>query len=107
MDAGNFYRGAAVGFTGAAGDTFATVEIGDYGYGFAGLESGGFVEVDEVAGEFMAKDAGVFEVGLGAFEGMEVGSADADAANPDDRLARAGERGIRFAVFELTWLYAD
>jgi hypothetical protein len=44
---------------------------------------------------------------LGAFEGVKVGAADADAFNFYNRLALAGEWGIRFAVFEVSGFYAD
>src|SRR5258708_412037 len=107
VDAGHIYICAAVGFAGTTGDAFATVEVRDDGDGFAGLEAGSLVEVDEVAGNFMAEDARVFEIGLSTFEGMEIGAADADTANFDDRLAGLRQGCVGGAIFELSGLYAN
>jgi hypothetical protein len=107
VDAADLYLCAAVGVAVSAGNAVAAVEIGDDGDGFAGLKSRGLIKVDEVAREFMAEDPRVFEIGLGAFEGVEVRAADADAADPDDGFAGSGERSAGGAIFEITGLYAD
>jgi len=107
MNATYFDGGAAVGFAGAAGDAVTTVEIGDDGDGFAGLEAFCVIEIHEIASQFMAEDAGVFEKGLGAFEGVEVGAADADATDLQHGHAGLREWRVCLAIFEMTGFCTD
>jgi hypothetical protein len=103
----NLDRGAAVGFAVAAGDAMTTIKIRDDRDGFPGLETRRLVKVDKVAGQLVTEDPGVGEIGLGAFEGVQVGAADADAADFYDCLAGVRQRGVGFAVREFAGLYAN
>lgn len=55
----------------------------------------------------MTQDTGIFEIRLSAFEGMQVGTANADAADLYDGFAGPCDGRLRFAVFEVSGLYAD
>jgi hypothetical protein len=83
---------AAIGLAAPAGDTGAAVEIGDDRDGLAGLEAAAGADRVDLAGEFMADDARIFEIGLRPLEYMQVGAANAGAAQPDARLARLQRR---------------
>ena len=107
MDAADLYRRAAVGLPVAAGDALSAIKVWDDGYGFAGLEARRLIEIDEIAGQLMTQDTGIFEIRLRSFEGMQVGSADADAPDLDNTLTRQRQGRICVAVFELAGFYAD
>ena len=107
MDAADFYRRAAVGLPVAAGDALSAIKIRDDGYGFAGLEARRLVEIDEIAGQLMPQDTGIFEIRLCSFEGMQIGAANADAPDLDNTLTRLRQGRISLAVFELAGFYAD
>jgi hypothetical protein len=98
---------AAVGFTGPAGDAMATGEIGDDGDRLAGLETGGLIEVHEIAGQLVTQDTGIAEKGLCAFISMEIGTADADTADPDDGMPGTRQRRICLMISELSGLYTN
>ena len=107
VDAADFYRRAAIGLPVAAGDALSAIKIRDDGYGLAGLETRRLIEIDEIAGQLMTQDTGIFEIGLCSFESMQVGTADADAPDLNNTMARPRQGRISLAVFELAGFYAD
>src|SRR6185312_9223996 len=105
--AADFYTRAAIGFSVAAGDTMSAVEVRDDCHGLAWLEAWGLIEVDEIAGQLVAEDTGIFKIGLCAFEGMQVGAADADAFYFYDAVTWFCQGRVGFAVSKIARFYAN
>ena len=91
VDAEQFERGAAVGLALAAGDAHTAKQVGADHAHVAGLEAGWVgPNLDNLAGDFVAQDAGIAEERLAAAIGVQIGAADADTAHADEGFAGAG-----------------
>ena len=85
---------AAIGLAAPAGDACPAGKIGDDRDALARPQSAAGADLVDFAGQFVADDARIFEIGLRAVENMQVGAADAGAAQADARFARAGVSGF-------------
>ena len=72
-----------------------------------GLKAAALADFVDLACEFMADDARIFEIGLRSVEYMQVRAANAGAAQPDARLARLQRRLRPFDDGEFAWLGAE
>ena len=63
-----------------------------------GLKSPSLAAFQYFDRQFVPQNSWVAEKGLRAFEGMEIGAADADGQDAHQRLARPGSRGLRRSV---------
>ena len=101
VDAEHFELRAAVGPAPAAGDAPAAFQVGLHGAAVAGLQAHvhRVGRRDQLRAQLVPQDARVGEEGLVAFEGVEVGAADPDAADAHQRLVRPRRAG-RWAVGE-------
>ena len=91
VDAEYLQRFAAVELAFEAGRAMAAVEVGVDDHRRAHRELGA-IGIGDGAAQLVADDAGVFEVGEGAFEDMIVGAADADMADGDAHPTRLQHR---------------
>jgi hypothetical protein len=71
---------AAIGLGLAAGDAGAAGQIGQHRDGLARRQGAAGAGLVDLAGKFMTDDAGIFEIGLGALENMQIRPAHAGAA---------------------------
>ena len=68
---------AAVRLPGSAGDTSAAVLVRNNGYQFAGMEPLRMVAGNDLPGQLMSQDARIVKIGLRAFKGVQIRSANA------------------------------
>jgi hypothetical protein len=92
MDAEHAEALAAIGLAAPTGDASPAREIGDDGDLLAGPEEAASADLVDLASQFMPDDSGVFEIGLRAFENMQIRPANASAAQADQHVTRAGRR---------------
>jgi len=86
-----FELNAAVGFAASASDAISTVEVGVDGAQIAGRDVRYTItDSQDFDAELVAEDAGIAEERLPALEGMQVSAANANRADSDEGLARAG-----------------
>jgi hypothetical protein len=91
MDSQYLQPGAAIGAASAAGDAVVAVEIRLNGAEIAGTQSCSiFADLEDLNAELMAENAWVFQEGLAAPVGMQVGAADPYPVNPDEGFALSG-----------------
>ena len=98
---------AAIGLAAPARDAFPAGKVRNDRHRLAAREQATGADFIDLAGQFMADDSRIFEIGLRALENMEVRAADASAAQPNSRLARLQRRLRPFDDFELAWLLAE
>src|SRR5579872_6969673 len=98
---------AAVRFTVTAGNAGPAMKIGDYRDRLPGHKARRTVNIHQVPGELVTQDARITEIRLCTFEGMQVGAANPDPPDPDNRLTRTCDRRRHLPVFHRPWPYTN
>src|SRR5437762_9832749 len=98
---------AAIGLAASAGAAVAAVEIGHDAYRLPALKRALRVRFRDLAGNLVADDARVGEIGLGASENVIIGPAHSDAADADQNLAGKSCGLHTLPQCEHTWFFAD
>tara|TARA_B100000809_G_scaffold224362_2_gene234462 strand:+ start:897 stop:1202 length:306 start_codon:yes stop_codon:yes gene_type:complete len=91
MDSEYLQPGAAIGAAIPAGDAIVAVEIGFDGAEVSGAQPRSVLsDLEDLNAELVTENAWVFQEGLAAPVGMQVGAADPYPVNPDEGFALSG-----------------
>ena len=100
--------GAAIGFAAPAGGAAAAIKVRFHRAAIARRQALRAVTgIDHLDSELVAEDAGIVEKRLASAKGVEIGAADADAADPDQGLPGSGDRGRPFRRDKMAGLFQD
>ena len=107
MHADDVHFDAAIWAVVATSDTGAAVDVGKDDDRIADCEAGSVIwQLFDGGGEFVSEDARIGEEGLFTFEGVEIGSADADVLDTEKRFVGFADGGCDFFEFEATDFFA-